>query len=385
MNRTFFLTVFVLFGIFSCNQQEFVSQPEVLIVPLVKEKLNASAIFENIDYLRLQGNGTLFPSKVDQLELINNEILIMDKTLGVIFKFSNDGHLISTLNKPGEGPEEYQYLHRFIFDQKNQRIEVYDKVGQKVIIYDIDFNYIDSFRIGLFFENLLKIGDNKYLVYLAQENVYNSESLQDNLVVWNDGVIEYSAIPRNETDRRFQYRGISLLPNKNDIYVTQSFNDTIYNYSISDGLIKDKILVKFDNPIIGKYKTPDEIYEEYAQSSYSSNLDYMFISDKVLSFNYFYRERGKTFMMNYYYFAEIKKFLSSKGLFNDFDNFNIYEHLSLKDDVMINVIEPDYLSLIDIENASEDFQNSIDKNIPLEDQMILLFLKLKDVSDIKFD
>jgi hypothetical protein len=53
--------------------------------------------------------------------------------------------------------------------------------------------------------------------------------------------------------------------------------------------------------------------------------------------------------------------------------------------MFVNVIEPDYLSLIDIENASKGFQNSIDKNFPLEDQMILLFLKLKDASDIKFD
>lgn len=385
MNRSFFFIFFVVFGIFSCNKEEFVSQPEALNVPLVKEKLNASSIFEKIDYLRLKGNGTLYPSKVDQLELINDEILIMDKGLGSIFKFSNDGHLITVLNKPGEGPGEYQYLHRFIVDQKNQRIEVYDKVAQKVIIYDINFNYVDSFRIGLFFENLIKISDKKYLIYLAQENIYNSETLLDNLVVWNDGVIEYSAIPRKETDRRFQYRGIFVLSNMNDIYVTQSFNDTIYNYSISEKFVKNKILVKFDNPIVGKFKTPDEIYEEYAQGSYSSNLDHMIISDKVLSFNYFYKERDKTFMMNYYYFPEKEKFLSSKGLFNDFDNLDIYEHLSIKDDVLINVIEPDYLSLIDIENASLDFQNSLDKNLPLEDQMILLYLKLKDSSYIKFE
>jgi hypothetical protein len=385
MKRFLLLFVFLLAGTYSCNQKEFISKPEVLHVPLGKGKLNASTIFESIDYLRLKGDGALYPSKVDQLEFINDEIFILDKSLGVIFKFSSDGNLLGTLDKAGEGPEEYQYLHRFTVDKSNQRIEVYDKVGQKIIVYDSDFKFISSFRIGLFFENLIKIGDKKYLVYLAQENVYDSEVLNNNLIVWNDGIIEYSAIPRNETDSRFQYRGISLAPDGTTVFLTQSFNDTIYNYSITEGVISDKIFVKFDNPIVGNYSTPDEIYEEYAQGSYSSNLDNLIVSDKVLSFNYFHKEKDKTFMMNYYFFAEKEKFLSSKGLYNDFDNFNIYEHLSIKDNVMINVVEPDYLSLIDIENASLDFQNSINKNLPLEDQMIVLFLKLKDASDIKFD
>ena len=123
MKRFLSLLVFLIVVTSSCNQKEFVSQPEVLYVPLGKEKLNASTIFKSIGYLRLKGDGALYPSKVDQLEFINDEIFILDKSLGVIFKFSSDGNLLGILDKAGEGPDEYQYLHRFIVDKENQRID----------------------------------------------------------------------------------------------------------------------------------------------------------------------------------------------------------------------------------------------------------------------
>ncbi len=385
MKRLFLLIFISTFGLSSCNQQEIVNHPEVLHVPLGKEKLNASKIFEEIDYLRLKGNGVLYPSKADQLEILNHEIYIMDKSLGAIFRFSSSGDLLGILSKQGEGPDEYQYLHRFLIDHEKQTIEVYDKVEQKILVYDKDFKFIESFKIGLFFENFTKIGDKKYLVYTAQENVYNDKLLENNLLLWNDGVIEFSAIPKKGTDSRFQYKGISMSPNKDKIYVTQSFNDTLYSYSIHDRIIDNKIFISFENPLIGTYKDIDEIKEKNAQSSYSSNLDYIISSDKILSFNYYHREMGILYMMNYYYFVEPKKSISSKGLFNDFDNFNIFEHLLIKGDTLINVIEPDYLSMINIENTSQAFQNSIDLNLPFEDQMIVLFLKLKDPSTIDFD
>lgn len=377
-----------LLGLLSCNKERIETDsinPKVLHVPLGKEKLNASKIFEEITYLRLKGNGDLYPSKADQVEILNHEIYIMDKSLSSIFRFSSTGDLLGILSKQGEGPDEYQYLHRFLIDHEKKTIEVYDKVGQKILVYDKDFKFIESFKIGLFFENFTKIGDKKYLVYTAQENVYNDKLLENNLLIWNDGVIEYAAIPGKGTDSRFQYKGISKSPNKDKIYVTQSFNDTIYSYSIKGNIIDNKIFINFDNPLIGTYNDVDEIKEKNSQSSYSSNLDYIISSDKILSFNYYHREIGILYMMNYYYFVEQQKSLSSKGLINDFDNFNIFEHLLIKGDTLINVIEPDYLSMINIENTSQAFQNAIDLNLPFEDQMIVLFLKLKDPSTIDFD
>ncbi|SEF55842.1 6-bladed beta-propeller [Algoriphagus boritolerans] len=386
MSRLIYL--FIILSFFSCDKNEdelSTFTPEVLHVPLGSEKLKVSTIFESVEYLRLRGNGTLYPSRVDQLEFIDDEIFIMDKSMGAIFKFSSDGNLLGFLSKSGEGPEEYQYLHRFIVDQKNQRIELYDKVGQKIITYDRDLNFIESFRIGLFFENFVKINNRKYLIYTAQDNVLNSENLTDNLLIWNNGQIEFSAILRRGTDSKSQTRGISFLDSNKEILFIQSYNDTIYKYSVEDNLLTNKILVQFQFPLTKQLMSVDEIHEYSSESSFSTAIDNLLISEDVISFNYVHFENNKMLSMCYYFFPELNKYISSKSLYNDFDNFNLFKHSNLKGSIFFNVIDPDYLSLIDIENTSVNFKNAIDLNLPFEDQMILLLLKMKDPSQIEFD
>jgi hypothetical protein len=385
MRKLLFYIVLFAIKFSSCQQKESSFHPEVLNVPLGRSKLNASRLFERIDYLRLKGNGELYPSKVDQLEFIADDILIMDKSLGAIFKFSSNGELLGILHKIGQGPEEYEYLHKFLVDRTNHRIEVYDKVGQKIIAYDKNLNFIESFKVGLYFENFQKIGDKKYLIYTAQDNIFDSNQISNNLLVWNNGKIDFEDIPRKETDRKSQVRGLYPLDVTNEYIVTQSFNDTIYIYSEDKNSISSKINVKFEYPLKKEFSSIDELHEYSNENIFSSAIDYLLRSNDILSFNYVHYENGKKSTMSYYYFPAIKKHISSKSLYNDFDNFNLFKHSNLKGDTFINVIEPDYLSLIEIENTSSRFQNSIDLNLPLEDQMIILFLKLKDPSLLEFE
>lgn len=381
----YFILTIVLFSCKKVENESSAHTPEVLNVPLGKEKLNASKIFEEINYLRLKGNGDLYPSKADQLEILNNEIFIMDKSLGSIFRFSSNGDLLGTLNNQGEGPEEYQYLHRFLIDNTNQTIEIYDKVGQKIIVYDKEFKFIESFKIGLFFENFTKIGDRKYLVYTAQDNIYNDELLENNLLIWNDEVIEFSAIPKKGTDSKFQIRGLNPLISNNQIFISQSFSDTIFNYSISENLLKNNLYIEFEYPLNQKFNSVDEIHDYALSHTFSTAIDNLLFSKEIISFNYINFENGRMRLMSYYYFSQLNKHISSQSLYNDFDNFNLFKHSNLINETFINVIEPDYLSMINIENTSKGFQNSIDLNLPFEDQMIVLFLKLKDPSTIDFN
>ena len=95
----------LLFTIFSCTEKIAYQTPEVIHVPLEFGKISVIENFEEVNYLKLKGNGGLFPSKIDQLEFIDDEIFILDKSFWVIFKFSSDGQLVAQLEKLGEGPE----------------------------------------------------------------------------------------------------------------------------------------------------------------------------------------------------------------------------------------------------------------------------------------
>lgn len=362
--------------LFSCQNQS--KSPGVLSIPLDQEKILASSLFDEVSYLRLKSNGRIFPSKIDQIEFLEDDIYVLDKALGVIFRFSEKGEIISTLEKQGVGPEEYQYLHRFRIDPDNQTVEVYDKVGQKLNIYDVDFNFIESFKLGLFFENFEKIGDEKYLIYLAQENYFNGAEVKNNLVIWDKGQISYSSIRQKPTDSKYQDNSIYQKEGSKHIYFTQSFNDTIYNYDLDANRITEKIWVDFPEKLIGSFTSIDEIDANYSDRSYSTNIDYLVFNERIMSFNYIKTKGVKMSFMRYYHFPKSGKTFLGSVLYNDYDNFNLFRHTTFKDDMFINVLTPEFLSVIDIEKTSNQFQETIDVSIPFEDQFILVFLKVKE-------
>lgn len=284
--------------------------------------------------------------------------------------------MIAFLDRKGEGPGEYIYLHRFLIDSDAQTLELYDKGKQEILVFDLNFNFLESFKINLFLENFVKLSNRKYLCYLAQENFFMDESVLNNLVVWDKGKLTFSDIPQLGTDSRFQFKGLAKDPSDGMVHVTQSFNDTIYKYSPKSNSIVGKQKVVFPDPIEGIYSSIDEVNQAYMDIPYSSNIDYLHVSPDLVSFNYYHRDKGRLKLHSFYHFTNTNTIINSKKLINDNDNFNLFEHMGFENGYLVNVILPDYLAVIDIKNTSKDFQNTVNGK-SLEDQIIILFLKPK--------
>ncbi|SMP31312.1 6-bladed beta-propeller protein [Algoriphagus winogradskyi] len=372
-----FLMIFGLVIILiSCqNRQKTLGEIEV---PLEHEKILTSTIFEKPSILRLKFNDRIYPSKIDQINFLDNHIYVLDKNFGIIFKFSKEGDLLTTLEKRGEGPEEYQYLHRFRVDTENKTIEVYDKVGQKIIIYDSNFKFKESIKIGLFFENFEKISDKKYLIYLAQENIFNGKNVSNNLIIWDNGEITFSDILQRPTDIKFQDNSIYFNRMSKSIYFTQAFNDTIYKFDVNVNRIVEKSIVNFPNKLFGSFSSIDEIDRVFNDKTYSTNIDYLVLNDKVISFNYIKSDNGALSFMRYFYFPHSNFVFQGTSLYNDFDGIFLFRHIYFRDNIFTYVVSPESLSNLDLEKVSEDLRGSIDESISFEDQFLLLSFKIKD-------
>lgn len=377
----------LLICVVSCNGNIDYQTSEVIQVPLEQGKISVIENFEEVNYLNLKGNGGLFPSKIDQLEFIDDEIFILDKSFGVIFKFSSDGQLVAQLEKLGEGPEEYQYLHRFIVDEDNGTIEVYDKVGQKIIVYDRNFNFIESFRIDLFFQDFVKLGEKKYLFYLAQENYFQNEVLNENLVVWDKGNLDSRSIKRFPTDRLSQRKVMAKSTSsdvtKSDlIYVSQSYNDTLYVFSKAENSLTGKVLVDFGAhklDITGdrEFLTVDDVRRNNLGQTYSCQIDDLFVTENFISFTYIHNENGGLYSNDFYYFPKSGKTLAGNGLRNDIDGFNLVNNLQTKGEFLVTHLSSEYLSVLDFDKASPELNRVMDFDSSFEDQLVLVFLKFK--------
>lgn len=365
----------LLIILISCqNQQKTLGEIEV---PLENEKILTSSIFEKPSILRLKFNGQIYPSKIDQIDFLDDNIFILDKNFGIIFKFSKEGVLLKTLEERGEGPEEYQYLHKFRIDPENKTIEVYDKVGQKIIIYDSNFEFQESIKIGLFFENFEKITDNKYLIFLAQENTFQGENVTKNLVVWDHGQITFSDILQRPFDVKFQENSIYYNRMNESIYLTQAFNDTIYKFDTNTNSITEKNTVNFPDKLIGSFTSIDEIDRVYSGKTYSTNIDYLVMNEKVKSFIYIKSNNEELSFMRYFYFPQSNLIFQGASLYDDFNNIFLFRHIYFNNNTFTYAVTPESLSNLDLEKVSEDLRSSIDESIPFENQFLLLSFKIK--------
>jgi len=378
------IVILLSFFCIACNDREVVNAPMELQVPLGIGKANVSEYFEEIEYLRLVGkDGQLYPTRVDQIEFLGDDVLILDKSLNVIFMFDQNGNLTRVLDRKGGGPEEYLYLHRFLVDNISGIIEVYDKVGQKILTFDRNFNFISSVRVNLFFQDFLKLNNGTYVFYLAQENQYNDSIVKKNLVLWGKGGVKFTAIEQLPTDRFSLRRGLAFDVQAGKIFASQAFNDTLYVLDAGKGDELSKILLDFGPAGLEVASSDrqrlslDDLRRLNSGKSYVYGVDDLFVNDLFTSFSFSYYDNGVSHANQHFYFPQSSKAFTVNRIYNDIDAFNLFEIRQVKGEYLVFDLNPEYLTMIDYEKTSEKFRNTIDFSRSLEDQMVLVFLKFK--------
>ena len=78
--------------------------------------------------------------EIDKIEQKNGELYVLDRSNNMICVFSMDGKHHRTLFQVGNGPGEYFQL--MDFDIEGDTLYVLDFAAQRVLMYDLQFQYI---------------------------------------------------------------------------------------------------------------------------------------------------------------------------------------------------------------------------------------------------
>ena len=82
--------------------------------------------------------------EVGQVFFTPSEIFVVDRRLNMVFRFDEDGNWLSSLNKLGEGPDEYLVITNFWV--ADSTMYIYDKRMQKINLYTCDGKYIRNIK-----------------------------------------------------------------------------------------------------------------------------------------------------------------------------------------------------------------------------------------------
>ena len=89
---------------------------------------------------------SLIGGEVCQVFYRNDRLYVVEKMAKGLFVFDDNGKFLSKIQSYGQGPEEYIEITAVSITA--DRIIVFDQFSRKVLIYDLDCNYISQFSVN---------------------------------------------------------------------------------------------------------------------------------------------------------------------------------------------------------------------------------------------
>lgn len=170
---TLIFAIFIFISLFSCiNNQE---KPNYLITKNVilsnpKEIKASDFLGNNIRYIRLEAKGADMIGRVNKIVKKNKQFFILcdDKR---IIHFDNNGSYISSLNKPGKGPEEYNRINDFDISKINGTYQLWLADFASIKIYTFNKEWTLENKINFpFVIHKFKRLSNDLILFMAGQN-----------------------------------------------------------------------------------------------------------------------------------------------------------------------------------------------------------------------
>jgi hypothetical protein len=245
MKQLFFLFIAVLFLFTTCiskKKSDYTTINLAEAINLTNSKLKSlNDISSDYRVIPLETNDSCLLSYPTIKYISDSDIWIQDNH--VIYRFDKkNGHLLFKLDKKGQGPEEFLSISDFVIDYKTRTIFIYDLRKEKIIKYNFDGKYLDSFNnnfigsFGLINENHFLVSYNPFCEKPFHIGFYDKS--------WNE---LNRFLPKTEVFN--QKEGLfhfDILYKFNEAYYfIKAFGDTIYQVDIQS--VKPYIVVSKGN------------------------------------------------------------------------------------------------------------------------------------------
>jgi hypothetical protein len=273
--------LFCIFGICSllvaCSIETTKELPEIkkiYVDPSVKKIVNFSDVFTDISIVPLETNDTALVPEIEEVFKVHNRFII--KTERKVFIYTLNGEIISIIDQLGKGPKEHEYISDILINSHENTIEFIDFYNMKLLKFNLDGNYISSFKLPFFIDAFMNCEGDNYYIYTTDPNDQTINKLNLlNIKTKNVTPLNYPIDLHQNEYLNFWRNTVFYGYNNNKYFVINPF-DTIYCLGDS---ITYKYVVDFKGHNIPKNfykKTYSDILEfsnQVAKHNYSYNID----------------------------------------------------------------------------------------------------------------
>ncbi|WP_163324809.1 6-bladed beta-propeller [Draconibacterium mangrovi] len=352
--------------------------------------LKLADITDEIMYVPLETTNENLINNIDKVKFSDEYIFIKNLNPAKLYLFNRSGKYIRQIGHKGNGPNEYNTLSGFCFNEADKTIYIYASSPAKILIYDIGGRFLEKidcpdYHTQPFFD-MEFIQPDRLLMMLC--NVNGNTQFSYKIFTTEFKLIQSDIRPVQFSSRNYfsTINEFSCYHFNNSLFVKENIlNDTLYQISADNSFIPKLV---FNS---GKYECPARFRQEFMEFVKRKDFKYILMNHII--------ETKEYWLYNYsfnkdehfdYYDKSLNKSFSfiSTGIPNNYDNGPSFVPLRQKNNELIGVIYS--MDLIQ-HMYSDDFRNSIPKypekkknfhefvsSLNENDNPVLILVKLKE-------
>lgn len=384
--------------IISCSNYENNEKSVIKLNPNdAKKTINLSEIVDTISYIRLETIKESQMIKVGEIVIKEKNIYCLDYGQKAIFIFAIDGRFLKKLEKQGDGPDQYRKLDKFLVNEDETEIEIFDYRGEnsRIITYSIDsLSFISERPIFLPISNSMRKEKNNNTYYFSTQQIENQ--IENNLTNGDIIAVTEGEKPKILLPKKIESNGVMFSPNtesfttneNGEIFISIMYHNTFYK--LQNKIAIPEFSVDFESlgidNSIGLRSTTEQKNYLTNESNEKAFFPVLNINNsKIILFSYYFKENNKNHLHHYINFKENNKIFHVRDIVNNITNYpdKVYlssyyyavNHEVIYKDYFVDIVLPWHTNqgkIIEIPNIG---------TIEPEDNPVIILMKLKKLDD----
>lgn len=357
MKKTLSLVVIFIAVLTNCEKENSSS-----VVPTIEvdcgDVTNANdSSFESINYIPISLPDSIIVGEINHIKTYGDYYFLHDemqtKSLTIV---NRQGEFITQLRNSGQGPGEISALSAFTFDEKNNRLYVYDREKLQILMFSFpDLSYRGYIDIGKYLMNIEFTGENNLV--LVSENVITKSKYEGLMTLdLNTEKIESLAIENKAGSIEMSYPNTFSNQANKLFYAFPDEYTTIYKLNTR---IEPLYRIHF-----GKNNLPPSVFEQSDFEAFervmsedppkATWVQNIWFSENKMMFSYLFGTVDIRF--NAVYHFDSQKLSNYYNLYIPYTEGVIPNSLGVSDRGQLSIIYADIVDETMIKDNSEFFQ-----------------------------
>jgi len=378
-NLILLMLIFTISTCFSCKRRDVSNQNlngiPILSLKAIEESIIDSTFLEGTEIIFLDDTSTESLigdiDRITQIAFDDNKYFILDDKQQQILIFTDKGKHISTINRKGQGPQEYIEIWKFTLDTVQKQILLMCTAPIKLMYFDYSGGFIKEEPFHNFHSDIAC--DNYYFYCVnVDKRISNPEGYEFEIVNCSDKKTT-KHLPILDNKNFYANHGVGLTEGRNQIHFTRRYDYVIYK--LENGEVLPEYVIDFN-----KYSMPDKMYlkdDEEFRALQAEKDDFVYHMTNLVS-----TDNQMLFFTIIAYFIYNKKENSLTGYKNIVNSYsegrlplNNYIPI-MKTDKIVFLVEPMFLysTLHDHKDFAPKFE---DKSLRMDSNPVMFVYSLK--------